>query len=228
MTHDGVVALGRLDEAMSNLHTVSFNPTMLRTGYRQAGRHLIEVAQAIDPSRLDENALDRWSLRDLIGHASRAFLTVPAYLQTGRDLPVELDHAFDYVAAYTSSHGDPNAIAERARKSGEDLGDDLVAGLQRSFDDAMKSLDDRPDDAPLKSPAGVMKLIDYLPNRVFELVIHTEDIKVSQGIEASPDATPVMVALTFCAALAAETGQYREVLFGLTGRADLERFSVLG
>ncbi len=210
------------------MHTVKFDPSMLRTAYRQAGQHLLDVARAIDPRRLDENALDLWSLRDLLGHASRGLITVPAYLETGRDLAIELDHAFEYISAFDSTHIDPRAITERARRSGEDLGDDVVAGLQAAFDNAMKAIRDQPDGAPLKSPAGIMRLIDYLPNRVFELVTHTEDIKVSQGIEATPEQAPVTVALTFAAGLAAGTDSYRDVLFGLTGRANLENYSVLG
>jgi hypothetical protein len=69
-------------------------------------------------------------------------------------MAIELSHPFDYVVAYRSTHGDPAAIAERARRSGEALGTDLRAGLQSLFVKASDAVASRADDAPLRSPAG--------------------------------------------------------------------------
>jgi uncharacterized protein (TIGR03083 family) len=213
---------------MRGQRVIVFEPEGIRRAYEAAGRHLLAVVGDVPERSLNEPALGSWSLRDLIGHASRAFTTVPEYLAAADGMAIELWHPLDYVTAYRSAHGDPAAIAERARRSGEALGSDLCAGLQSLFVKASDAVASRADDAPLRSPAGVMRLIDYLLNRIFELTVHTEDIKVSRGIERDAPGDAVTVSLIFAAGLAAESPRYRTALFGLTGRGGLPAgYSVL-
>ena len=208
-------------DSMSNQRPLSYDPAALRRAFADAGSGLVDIVAALPAERLDEQAMGLWTLRDLVGHASRAIGTVPIYLEGGVGLAVETDHPYDYFNAYRSSHGDSVAIAERARQSGRDLGDDLVGGVKRLLDTANAALAMFGDEAPTNTPAGVMRLADYLPARIFELVVHGEDIKVACNLELVPAQGAVTVALTFAAGLAAESPQFRTALFGLTGRGGL-------
>ena len=206
---------------MAQTRPVTFEPVVVRAAFVSAAQHLFEIAAAVPTASLDELALGTWTTRDLIGHAARALVTVPLYLESGAGLTVEADHAFDYAAVFRSGYADPAAIDERARQAGRDLGPDVVAGVRSQLESASEALERYPDDAPVKSPAGVMRLIDYLPCRVFELVVHGEDIKNAVALELPPPEDALTVALCLTAGWAAESTVGRQALLGLTGRGGL-------
>ena len=84
------------------------------------------------------------------------------------------------------------------------------------------------DAAYVASAAGGMRLIDYLPTRTFELVVHTADLAVALGVETSPPAAAETSALQLAADLAREQGSGVDVLLALTGRRPLApAFSLL-
>jgi hypothetical protein len=167
-------------------------------------------------------------VRDLVGHAGRSVVTVSTYLTSGRGKTPELDHALDYARVFRLAHADPDAITERGRQAGRDLGLDPVAGLRAQYDAAVAAVEAHPDDAPVDTPAGVMRLADYLPSRVFELVVHTDDLARALGASAPGSVPARTIATTFAAALAAEGRDDAVLLRGLTGRGGLpEDFTAL-
>jgi uncharacterized protein (TIGR03083 family) len=207
---------------------VDFDPGALRAAFAAAGRHLVEVTAGLGPGRWDEPALGVWRLRDLVGHAGRALRTVVAYRDAGEGRTVELGHAFDYAAVFRSAHADPAAIAERARVAGAELGGDPAAALGDLLAEVTSVVAARPDDTPVATPAGVMRLVDYLPSRIFELVVHTEDIGAATGRCPTPPADAAAVAISFAAGIAAGSADARTVLFALTGRGGLDAgFTIL-
>ena len=73
-----------------------------------------------------------------------------------------------------------------------------------------------------------MRLADYLPSRVFELVVHTDDLARSLGTAAPGSPSARTIAATFAAGLAAEGRDDTTLLRGLTGRGGLpEDFTAL-
>ncbi len=225
---------------------VRIDPAGAREAYEAAGRHLLDLVRALPADVLDEPALGTWSMRTLVGHASRSFTTVTDYLHTGAGRPIELGHFLDYARVFGLVTTDPSAIDERAYQAGRDLGDDITTAVAARLDAAISAVASHPDDAPVATPAGVMRLTDYLPSRIFELVTHGEDIKHAArdrqaagpevparsdvastfGVPAPRDA--MAIALTFAAGLAAERTDAADVLAALTGRAPIPPgFSVL-
>ena len=115
------------------------------------------------------------------------------------------------------AHADPAAITERGRAAGRELGDPPLAEVAARRD-AARARGAHPDSAPVASPAGVMRLTDYLPSRIFELVVHTDDLARALDIEHVADVGARTVATLFAAGLAAEGRDDPLVLRALTGR----------
>ena len=168
-----------------------------------------------------QHGLGVWTVRDLVGHAARALTTVPAYLAAGAGRDIELHHAFDYFAVYATTFSDPAAVAERGRQSGAELGADPVGRLAILRDEALSATTQAADDAPVLTAAGVMRLIDYLPSRIFELVVHTGDISAATGAVEPMDKSAAVIATVFAAAVAAERDDSLDPLLSITGRRSL-------
>jgi hypothetical protein len=66
-----------------------------------------------------------------------------------------------------------------------------------------------------------MRLIDYLPSRVFEPMAHADDLARALGIEHQADVAARTVATTFLAGIVAEADDSDLVLHALTGRDGL-------
>ncbi len=223
----GRAALVTVPAMNQTRRTVQFDPARLREDYAEAGRALVATAGAVPPDAWDSPGLGEWTIRDLVGHTSRSFVTVSEYLASGAGRAIELAHAFDYVRALALVATDPAAVTERGRVAGRALGADPVAGVRSLFETATTDIAAHGDDAPCATLAGVMRLADYLPSRIFELVVHTDDLRRALSLPAESPVGARVVALAFAAGLAGESDRYAEALRGLTGRAAPERFSVV-
>lgn len=53
---------------------------MIRAAYEDAAALFVDVVGRIAPTQWDQPALGVWTVRDLVGHTSRALLTVESYL----------------------------------------------------------------------------------------------------------------------------------------------------
>ena len=87
---------------------------MIREAYEHAAALFVDVVGQIGPTRWDTPALGVWTVRDLVGHTSRALLTVESYLAkaaTQRDLP----RPVDYFLRVQAGLADPAAVAARGR-----------------------------------------------------------------------------------------------------------------
>jgi uncharacterized protein (TIGR03083 family) len=168
----------------------------------------------------DAPGLGEWSVRDLVGHTSRALLTVEAYLDRPAN-GVELPSAVAYYRRALDGGGDPAAVAQRGRDAGAALGADPAATVAEIADRVLRRLDAAAADALVATPFGGMRLIDYLPTRTFELTVHTCDLATAVG---RPIEVPDMAArdsLHLLSALAAERGQTAPLLLAATGRGPL-------
>lgn len=175
----------------------------VRTAYGQAVQWFVGSAASVPVERLDERATGEWDVRELIAHTSRSLDLVTTYL----DAPARRI-TFVGRTGYTKAifanpaptlHRD---VAERARHTLTQLGPDLVAGVRRLADDVLDRLARTPDEAPCTTPVGAISLIDYLPSRVGELVVHTLDLHRALGLTADPPPLAVETTLAFVVALA--------------------------
>jgi uncharacterized protein (TIGR03083 family) len=203
---------------------VTFDPAALRASYAVAGTAFVELAGRVPDDAWDTSGLGEWTVRDLVGHTTRSFVTVSEYLAGGEGRPIELGHPFDYARVFRLAHADPAAITERGRVAGRELGEHPIEVVAERRDTAVAAVEAHPDDAPVATPAGTMRLVDYLPSRVFELVVHTDDLARALGIEHQADMADMAsrtVATTFLAGIVAENDDTDLVLRALTGRGTL-------
>src|ERR671936_1830676 len=101
----------------------------VRDAFLGAVDYFIATVARVPADRWDRPGLGEWSVRALVGHTSRALLTVETYLAAGAervDIPGPVEYFL--VGLATADHG---AIAERGRQAGAALGDD-PAGAGRA------------------------------------------------------------------------------------------------
>lgn len=166
----------------------------------------------------DAPGLGEWTVRDLVGHTGRALSTVEAYLAAPA-AGVAVESAVDYFAVVLATA--PAAVADRGRAAGAALGDDPVAAVRAGVHSAIERvLAAGPDDL-VGTPAGGMRLVDYLPTRTFELVVHGCDLAGAAGVPADPPETAAAEAGALLAALAARSGRAGDLFRATTGRAPL-------
>ncbi len=199
----------------------------VREAFAAAAEAFSITVGAVPANAWDAPGLGEWTVRDLTGHCGRSLLTVETYLDVGDPGPVSLHHAVEYYPAVRAAYGDPEALVERGRAAGRALGPDPAATVAAAVARVTDRVDATDDDAPVATPVGVMRLVDYLPTRVLELVVHRRDITGALGIIASEDlgATVerpgVQVAALLAAGIAVQEPAALDLLLALTGRRPL-------
>jgi len=206
-TCPGVTALLGAHERCGRYPGIVANGDWIRArdAFDQAARWFTR-STAAGRGRWDELALGEWTVRDLVGHTSRAMVTVEAYLGKAAS-SAEVNSPVEYFRLVLASSGDPAAVAQRGRDAGAALGEDPASAVGEISQRVIAQIHAESGDALLTTPVGGMRLVDYLPTRTFELTVHTCDLAVALGAPLDlPDAA------------AAET---LKVLGGLASRSDL-------
>lgn len=163
-----------------------------------------------------------------MGHTSRSLITVSTYLQAPAST-ADLAGPAEYYAAMRGFMSDAGAeaIIERGRQAGRDLGSDPAAAVDALVSKALDDLDGVDD--PLITVIGGfgIRLSHYLPTRIFELAVHSLDIARVTGLSADLPTEVLETAAMLATQIAVELGQGEILLMALTGRAELPRtFSV--
>ena len=198
-----------------------------RRTFAAAAATFVDNVAAVPADSWDGPGLGEWSVRDLVGHGSRSLITVEAYLGQPAAV-VEVAGPVEYYGMVMGLYGNPADIVARGRAAGAALGDDPSAAVAEISERVLAVVAGYPDDALLTCPAGGMRLLDYLPTRTFELVVHTLDLQRSLGWAPAMPEGPLGAALELAAALAARSSSAPQVLLALTGRAPLpDGFSVV-
>lgn len=198
--------------------------------YLDAATTVSDMVAKISPDAWDGTGLGEWDLRSLVGHTSRALITVLTYLHRPAD---HADHASsqDYYAAglRRGQSVDEQAVLERGRQAGRELGPDPAEGfrpLLERVSDEIASADMR---ALITTIAGGMSVETYLSTRTFELVVHGLDIAAAADLPVSFAPATLDEVCQLAARIAVRVGSGPLVLRALTGRADLPGgFSIVG
>lgn len=159
-----------------------------------------------------------WTIRMLVGHLSRSFVTLIEYSSQIADKR-SVASAADYYLV-TAQAVDPAAIHARAQHAADALGERPLEAVQSLRDRAMTVLASIGDPI-IPTIAGGMLLSDYVPTRTFELAVHSLDLARALG---RPDDLPPAVAgaaLDLAVAIADRRGQTQSLLLALTGRVPL-------
>lgn len=201
----------------------------MSTVFVSAARAFAGLVHAIPEGSWDGPGLGVWDLRALVGHASRSLTTVSRYLQTSADHE-DVSSPADYyvrIAEYASGVG-ADAVTERGRQAGRDLGDhpaDRIDALLREVLADLAAVDD-----PLIEVIGGLgiRLRNYLPTRTFELAVHGLDVARANGIDFTLPEDVLTEAAVLATRVGAAVGHGESVLLALTGRAKLPpAFSVV-
>ena len=179
---------------------------MSREAFEQAIPFFVETVALVPADQWETLALGVWNVRDLVGHTSRAMLTVEQYATVGAD---------------RVGFGTADDIAARGREAGRALGDDPADAVRAIATRVLGLIGELPDDHPMRTPAGERPLVGYLRSRVTELTIHTVDLAGALGLEVEAPEECWRVTLHVLADMAVRGGTAREVAFALTGRRAL-------
>jgi uncharacterized protein (TIGR03083 family) len=176
--------------------------------------------------RWEEPGLGEWSVRDLIGHTSRSFLTVEAYLGQPAD-SVAVESPAGYVRASRGIAAGPG-VAQRGRDAGAALGDDPAAAVAELAARVRGVVAECDGTELVTTVVGGMRLSDYLPTRTFELAVHTADLALAIGEPLDVPRTAATQALAIVGDIALTDGTAGGLLLRATGRTGLPAgFSVL-
>lgn len=195
-----------------------------RQAFADAAGWLLRTVRRVG-ERWDQPGLGEWDVRSLVGHTSRAFLTVETYLERPA-ATVEVASAADYVRATRAVAADP-AVAERGREAGIGLGSDPSAAVAEIAARVIALVDSQDGTALVTTIAGGMRLGDYLPTRTFELTVHTADLATALGEPVHVPTTAAAQALSIVCDLAVADDLAAPLLLAATGRPGVSGFSVL-
>jgi uncharacterized protein (TIGR03083 family) len=198
-----------------------------RPVFERAAHFFVATTSLVGPERWERPGLGEWSVRDLVGHTSRALLTVETYLGRPAEAVEALTPVDYFLKVRTLTGGSPAQVAQRGREAGAALGPD-PGGAVREIADRVLALVARTDEAQLiTTPVGGMRLGAYLPTRTFELVVHTLDLATAINTPAQPPPEALAASLEIAAGLALHSGRGVEALLALTGRPLPSGFSVV-
>ena len=199
------------------------------TAFESAARSFAGLVHRIPDDRWDSPGLGEWDLRSLVGHTSRSLITVSTYLQTSaeREDVATPQEYYARIADYMSNAG-ADAITERGRQAGRDLGADPAAAVDELVEQVRGELPTAGD--PLIEVIGGLgiRLHTYLQTRTFELAVHGLDIARATGLSFDLPSDVLEEATTLAARIGVATGAGDTVLMSLTGRTALPpSFSVV-
>jgi Mycothiol maleylpyruvate isomerase N-terminal domain len=204
---------------------MSFSWDNSRTAFADAAGWFVRTA-ALVGDRWDRPGLGEWDVRALVGHTSRAMVTVETYLARPASA-ADIASSTDYFRATRAAAANP-AVAARGRDAGTALGSDPATAVAQIAARVLALVDTQEGTELVTTIAGGMLLRDYLPTRTFELAVHTADLATVLGAPPDVPATAATQALTIVADLAVTDGLAGPLLRAATGRPGLPAgFSVL-
>jgi uncharacterized protein (TIGR03083 family) len=200
-----------------------------RETFASAATAFAALVRDIPESKWDGPGLGEWDLRSLVGHASRSLITVSTYVRTTAEREDLAGPAEYYVYARDfASKAGAEAVTERGRQAGRELGDDPAATVDQLAAQALDDLD-AVDDPLIAVIGGVgIRLSSYLPTRTFEMAVHGLDIASATGVDFAMPEEVLVEAAVLATRVGVALGQGETVLSALTGRTALPTaFSVV-
>jgi uncharacterized protein (TIGR03083 family) len=180
----------------------------VRRAYEEASRWFVSLVRQITHELWERPGLGEWTVLELVGHTNRAHTTLAEYLA-------------EPVTSVPSDYFAPDAIAARGRESVAALGDDPPSAVEKASSDAIALVYATPLDQEIVTPRGPMRMDEYLPIRVSELVIHGLDLARVARIASDPPRDSIETVFRFLGRLATSRGVADQVMLALAGREPL-------
>jgi Mycothiol maleylpyruvate isomerase N-terminal domain len=204
-----------------------------RDTYLAAADTFADLVVRMPTDGWDEPGLGEWTRRELVGHtASSALRQVPLVLANpaGHQEIVTPEGYWAFARSAPPEHVAAAVMASSvdARKTGDALGDDPADEIWHLVGAAAAALATVGDGDLVETPAGGMRVADWIPTRTFELAVHGMDVAASAGIPFLPPAGVLAECAALAARVAVAVGDGPMLLRALTGRAGLpDHFSVV-
>ncbi|MDE2899520.1 MAG: maleylpyruvate isomerase N-terminal domain-containing protein [Chloroflexota bacterium] len=180
---------------------------------------LVDVVDRIPADCWDKHGLGEWNVLELVAHVMRAVEGPVVHSRQAK--PVDMEDAATYYLRAMAAPDIHAQVAKRARRSTAKLGDDPAAAARAIAERALAAIEQLEDDAPMSTPIGTVRLIDYLPTRVLEVVVHTMDVANAVGVEVEPPAAAQHVSLALLGEIAVVQGEGTMLTMALYGRHPL-------
>jgi len=193
---------------------------MIREAYEMAAGLFVNTVEQVGPAQWEQPGLGVWTVRDLVGHTSRALLTVEQYLANPA-AQREVMRPVEYYLRVQAGLADPASVAARGREAGVALGADPIAAVRGIATRVLAQVQTASDEALVNTPVGGMRLIDYLPSRIFELAVHTLDLATALPVTVMLPETVAAVALHLLADMTIQPDKAAALLLAATGRQPL-------
>jgi uncharacterized protein (TIGR03083 family) len=194
---------------------------VIRENFAAATQGFVAAVSQVGDGDWDRSALGEWTVRDLVGHTSRALSTVETYLAKPPG-EITVHDPRDYLLAIQGPLVDPAAVAARGREAGHALGDDPLAAVRILATRVLALVAATADDALVGMALGGATLHTYLPTRTFELTVHTLDLVNAIGTDVPPTlGGPIAACLSLLASVAGARPEGATLLLALTGRRSL-------
>ena len=188
--------------------------------FAATARSVSDAVTQVPHDAWDGPGLGEWTVRDLVGHTSRSLVTVIDYL--ARPVAEEVVHSAPaYYTAISAGTIDADAVTERGRQAGRDLGDDPASRFRALADEAVRVAEATDPGLVVHTIVGGMRVAAYLPTRTFELCVHGLDLAAATGIPVDLPPQAVEEASTLGAVAAAQRGLGADLLLAMTGRCGL-------
>ncbi|MCY0904405.1 maleylpyruvate isomerase N-terminal domain-containing protein [Arthrobacter sp. H14-L1] len=189
--------------------------------YRSAAFCFADLVARIPEDGWANAGLGVWDLRALVGHAGRALSTVTAYLrQPATSEAVTSPEGYFALVGRATQSSSPDAVAERGRQAGRQLGADPAAAIMVLVEESLHALENS-GDALIETIAGGMYLRNYLPTRTFELAVHSLDTAAAAKVAVTMPAQVLLEVTGLAARIAVDRGDGVSILTALTGRRRL-------
>lgn len=170
----------------------------VRDAFLASADGFVTLVGQLTPAQLDERGTDAWSVRELVGHTSRAFTATETVLDTPVDESTRwLSGPAAYFRAALAVPGVHSGIEERGREAAAAMGDDVAASVRDAAARVVRRVAGTGDDRVVQHRAGRIRFADYLATRVTELVLHTLDLQLALGMPttAPPNAARLVAGL---------------------------------
>lgn len=180
-----------------------------------------DLVTRIPDEQWEAPGLGEWTVRSLVGHTTRAILTVESYLLLDDPGFPNVPDAENYYARVYREFTDPVAVAARGVEAGIWLGDEPARQVADALARAMELIDAAPQERIVSIGGLGIALGEYLRTRVFELMVHSIDIGRATGLPHGQPADALIATLQLASGVAAARGDGELLLLALTGRGTL-------
>jgi len=195
------------------------DPAAVRRDFAEAADAYLALVARVPDDAWEQPGLGVWTVRELVGHTTRAFTTIE--LSATARAATLVDAVAYFGVGRNAGITNSEAVADRGREAGRGLGPDPRATVRDRATAVRATVDAAPSDAVIAGRLGVIRLVDYLPTRTFELVVHGLDLQAALGVPFAAPAGPLAACLRLATDLAVEQGLGPALLLALTGRRPL-------